>query len=244
MKDNRVKAATYSLLVLVVGVVVVGAIVMSSEHMTTVTAQQSAGGGAVRWTEDIETAPMSITMTMQLSEDAFEATVVNVTAGRFNTPNGVPPLAGSPTDDDDDLNYGWPIRRYATLDITTRYKGDPSVTRAVVVARGGGYDGNSDGVFEYIQESNDLDFTDVAVGDQYMVYGLYPWTVPPAEVEAAPWELFAVDLAEQLSGQGVPTVYYDVYGGYKIQGAMATSITHHRTIALSVLRALTQQLSN
>lgn len=243
MKHKGMKVALFSLLMLVGGIMVF-AIATSSAHVGITTAQQSTSGNTSRWIEVLETVSLSITTTMQLSEDAFEASVVDVSAGRFNTPNGTPPLVGSPDDDDDELNYGWPIRRYVTLDITTRYKGNPSVTRAVVVARGGGYDGNADGVFEYFQESHGMDLIDVQVGDQYMIYGLYPWTVPPAEVDAAPWAAYALNLAEQLNGQGPPTVYLDLYGAYKIHDGLATSITHHRTMPISVLRELTEQLSN
>jgi len=197
----------------------------------------------VTWEEYVSAASLSITTTMMVSEEVAEGVVTAVYPGKFNTSSGGPPNSGSPNNDNEDVADSWAIYRTVVLEVDHWYKGESSNTHLVLVALGGSYDGNSDGNPEYIQNVKGLDLVDVAIGDRYLVYGVYPWTVPPEDAVGERWEERALDVAEQMTGQSHPALFVEDYAAYKIVGSSAQGISDHATVPVAWLRQITEDLA-
>ena len=208
------------------------------------TVAQGSSSDPIRWIEQVDTAPLSITKTVALSDYVLEGFVTEVTTATFNTPGGLPPTGSNPILDDHDLDAEWTLHRYAVVEITTSYVGPVTVTHVVVPIRGGSYDSNGDGQAEYIHDVSGMDLTDASVGDDYMIYGVYPWTIPPAQAVGSEWEEQGLDHAIARTAAGDPTTFVETYGAYKIVGQTATSDTHNRSYDLTWLRDLTADLTN
>lgn len=198
----------------------------------------------IRWLETIDTIPWSITDTVTLSDHIAEGTVISVTPARFNTASGSPPAGSNPILDDPDLDAEWMLFRQAVIEITTLYDGPVTTTHLVVPSRGGTFDSNGDGQPDYIYDVSGIDLTDVAVGDKYMIYGVYPWTVPPSQAVGSHWEEQGLAVASSMTANGDPTTFVDTYGAYKIVGQNASSETNHQTVDVTWLRDLTAALTN
>jgi len=194
------------------------------------------------WHVHVDTAPLSITTTMALAEQVAEGRVVAVHPGRFNTSTGAPPASGGPTDSGD-ADDEWSIHRLVVLDVDRWYRGDASSTHLVLVALGGGYDADGDGNPEFQETVSGLDLTDVAIGDRYLVYGIYPWTVPPDDAVGEPWEGRALELAARLTATGQPALFVEEYAAYRIAGSRARSATHHADVPAVRLRGITEGLA-
>jgi hypothetical protein len=197
----------------------------------------------VVWQQTADTAPLSITTTMELSSEAAEGVVVNVSAPFFNTVTGDPPADPGPISDDDDVDTEWSLWRTVTFQVTRHYKGVGSNTHLVACAPGGAYDANSDAVADYVEEVRGIDLEDVDIGDEYFLYGLYPFVDPPEEAVGWPWEERGLDLAINMTSEQMPTLFLELYAAYKVDGDTATSETHHAEVAVDWLRQVTEQLA-
>ena len=205
---------------------------------------QVASTDPIWWNEEVSTAPLSITNTVALSDYVLEGFVTKITTATFNTSAGLPPAGVNPILDDPDLDAEWTLHRYAVIEIVTSYVGPITVTHVVVPIRGGSYDSNGDGQPEYIHDVSGIDLTDASVGDNYMIYGVYPWTVPPPQAIGSEWEERGLDLAIFRTASGDPTTFVETYGAYKIVDQMATSDTHGRSYDVTWLRDITANLTN
>lgn len=205
---------------------------------------QATNLNPVEWMEEIDTAPLSITDTVFLSDHVYEGVVRSITTATFNTPDGTPPGGTNPIHDDDDTDAKWTLHRYAVVELTTNYTGPVTLTHMILPVRGGTYDSDGDGLPNYIHGASGIDLVDVAIDDSYLIYGVYPWTVPPSQAVGSEWEERGLDLASQKTAAGYPTTFVETYAAYKVEGSIATSITHHASYDLTWLRNITQVLTN
>ena len=204
----------------------------------------SVDPNAIVWSEDFDTSPLSITTTVTLSDNVIEGTVVEIVPAQFNTPTGAPPPGSDPVPDDFDSELAWTLHRLVVLQVTTRYSGDVTNTHAVIAARGGQYDADSDGLADYVHEVHGFDFGDVAVGDKYFIYGLYPFTVPPAMANGEEWEEAGLAKAAALTSGGTPAIFLEYYAAFKIISTTASSDKYNQSFLLDWLRQVTLDLTS